>query len=417
MAALQALKELEKKASAATRSIKALDRRLADIETGAFSVRTGVVERRQELEAAEASFQESVRRGVERLGVGESKKSRKAKATEPPADAAAGRAEGKRGAREAPAAVPAATSADDDGDDDAGWLLRCDASDDPKTVSARLGDFLGRSLREVDIPPAAWLSDATFEASVRAALGMAASSTVRPPPSSSSAKPDAYLADEKGFWEEVRKALTAACGTDTLFLLRPKKWSARLIDLAAQFLSELEAAFEAANATAGEGKETEVAAVIFGFVKDKMKGKWATGEVTLPVRSLEEIGVSLDADADAAATTPAPAPAPRPRPHPRPRPRRAPPPRRRRRRRRPRRAARCDADAGGGDGVGGVGVGGRRRGRGRGVGGGGRRRGGRVALFVRGGDGDLEAVGRAGARGVVSRVGAVGGCVAAGAAR
>ena len=51
MAALQALKELEKKASAATRSIKALDRRLADIETGAFSVRTGVVERRQELEA------------------------------------------------------------------------------------------------------------------------------------------------------------------------------------------------------------------------------------------------------------------------------------------------------------------------------------------------------------------------------
>ena len=81
MAALQALKELEKKASAATRSIKALDRRLADIETGAFSVRTGVVERRQELEAAEASFQESVRRGVERLGVGESKKSRKAKAT------------------------------------------------------------------------------------------------------------------------------------------------------------------------------------------------------------------------------------------------------------------------------------------------------------------------------------------------
>ena len=41
------------KASAATRSIKALDRRLADIETGAFSVRTGVVERRQELEAAE----------------------------------------------------------------------------------------------------------------------------------------------------------------------------------------------------------------------------------------------------------------------------------------------------------------------------------------------------------------------------
>ena len=311
MAALQALKELEKKASAATRSIKALDRRLADIETGAFSVRTGVVERRQELEAAEASFQESVRRGVERLGVGESKKSRKAKATEPPADAAAGRAEGKRGAREAGRrprrhlrgrrrrrrrGLAAA-------------LRRVRRPEDGVGAARRL---LGRSLREVDIPPAAWLSDATFETSVRAALGMAASSTVRPPPSSSSAKPDAYLADEKGFWEEVRKALTAACGTDTLFLLRPKKWSARLIDLAAQFLSELEAAFEAANATAGEGKETEVAAVIFGFVKDKMKGKWATGEVTLPVRSLEEIGVSLDADADAAATTPAPAPAPAP---------------------------------------------------------------------------------------------------------
>ena len=154
-------------------------------------------------------------------------------------------------------------------------------------VSARLRDeYYDESPRVVDLPPSAWLSDAAFRRSVRTALGILA----------------ADLSAEKGFWEDVRKALTAACASDTLVLLRPKKWSARLIDLAAHFVSVLDAAsLDAFVDDADADADALCVAVVFGWKKDTIRGKWSTrsrsrpfAEVTLSVASFEEIGIRLD---------------------------------------------------------------------------------------------------------------------------